>query len=194
MHSAFSSEVEASPARNIRPENPDHHDRLSSPRRLVRRLVRERGVQHLSRNVPPGGPRVRRSLRARVANYRGATSAPGTTCRRSRTSCQALNLPDVQRHLVATCLRPARKPGTHCHPIADPAASREKQIVYRLPRALLSKILGARQGNPDLPTCSACRSPTLSVVSISDSYRECVLPKNRIALPEVCGFAKLIFC
>lgn len=130
MHSAFSSEVEASPARKIRPENPDHHDRLSSPRRLIRRLVHERDVQHLSRNVPPGGPRVRR-----VADYRGATSALGTTCRRSRTSCQALNLPDVQRHLVATCLRPAPKPGTHCHPIADPAASREKQIVYRLPQA-----------------------------------------------------------
>ena len=139
----------------IRPENLDHHDRPSPPRRLSR-LVHERGVQHLSRNVPPSGFRVRRSLRARVADYRGATSAPGTACRRSRTSCQALNLPDVQRHLVAACLRPARKPGTHCHPIAGPAASRQMQIVYRLPRALLSKILGARQGNPDLPACSSC--------------------------------------
>jgi hypothetical protein len=102
----------------IRPENRNHHDRPSSSRRLIRRLVHERGVQHLSRNVPPGGRRVRRFLRARIADYRGATSAPSCTCWRSRTSCHARNLPDVRQHLVATCLRPALKPGTHCQPIA----------------------------------------------------------------------------
>jgi hypothetical protein len=136
------------------PENPNHNDRPSSPRRLSR-LVHERGVQHLSRNVPPGRTWCATFPTGTSCRLPGATSAPGCACRRSRRSCQALNLPDVQRHLVATCLRPARKPGTHCHPIADPAASREMQIVYRLPRAVLSKILGARQGNPDLPACSA---------------------------------------
>ena len=153
----------ALPSRKIRPENPNHHDRPSSPRRLIRRLVHERGVQHLSRGVPPGGRRVRRSLRARVADYRGATSAPSYACRRSRTSCQALNLPDVQRHLVATCLRSALKPRTHCRPIACPAASREMQIVYRLPRALLSKILGAgdREGR-QLPERAGARFASIA--------------------------------
>jgi hypothetical protein len=33
---------------------------------LIRRLGHERGVQHLSRNVPPGGRRVRCSVQARM--------------------------------------------------------------------------------------------------------------------------------
>jgi hypothetical protein len=48
---------------------------------------------------------------------------------------------------MATDLRPARKPGTHYQPVAGPAASREMQIVYRLPLAVLSKIFGAGQGS-----------------------------------------------
>src|ERR1019366_5774669 len=45
------------------------------------------------------------------------------------------------------------EPRTHCHPIASPAAAREMQIVYRLPRAILSKLPSAGQGNPDFPAC-----------------------------------------
>src|ERR1700730_10387290 len=135
---ALVSSLLPSQAWEISPENPNHHHRPSYPSHLIRRLGHERGLQHLSRNVPPGGRRVRGSLRARIADYRGATSAPSNDCWGSRTSRHALDLPDVRRPLVAARLRPALRPGTRYQSIAWPSTSGEMQAVYRLSRALLT--------------------------------------------------------